>query len=382
MRVTIISKAFVVGAYQRKLEALAALPNIELTAVVPASWREAGYIQELEIAHTQGYQLITAPLACNGSFHLHFYPTLASILRRIRPDVCHVDEEPYNLATYLAVNATRHIGARPLFFTWQNLLHSYPFPFSAMEQANYRNCRAAIAGNTEAADVLRAKGYQGNIALIPQFGIDPHLFEPAREPHKGVFTIGYAGRLVEQKGLMVLLQALVLLDGEWRLEISGSGPLMPKLVSFLQKYTLSDRVVFHQHIPSEEMPDYYRNLDVLVLPSLSTPSWKEQFGRVLIEAMACGVPVIGSNSGEIPNVIGDGGLVTPEGEIEALSEHIERVRDDSALRQDLGQRGRARVLAHYTHECIAVATMRVYEWLASDSSPTPGWGWASEGMKQ
>ena len=71
-------------------------------------------------------------------------------------------------------------------------------------------------------------------------------------------------------------------------------------------------------MPSTEVPAVLRALDVLVLPSLTTPSWKEQFGRVLQEAMACAIPVVGSDSGEIPHVIGDAGLVTPEGDAAAL----------------------------------------------------------------
>lgn len=379
MRVTIISKAFVVGAYQRKLEALASLPNIELTAVVPKSWREPGFSQKLELNAPCGYELVVAPLIFNGSYHLHFYPTLASILHRARPDVCHVDEEPYNLATFLAVQAAKNRGSRTLFFTWQNILHYYPFPFGAMEAANYRSCPAAIAGNAEAASVMRAKGYKGYIALIPQFGVDADLFSPAAKSSNGPFIIGYAGRLVEQKGLMVLLQALPLLDGDWRLELCGTGPLQPKLEEYIHKFNLERQVKFIQHIPSEQMPAFYRGLDVLVLPSLSTPYWKEQFGRVLIEAMACGIPVIGSNSGEIPNVIGDAGLIAPEGDIEALAEQIERLQDDATLRKQLGENGRKRVLAHYTHERIAVDTFNVYTWLASGSSEPPAWRWEGAG---
>jgi glycosyltransferase involved in cell wall biosynthesis len=374
MRITYISKALIVGAYQTKMEAIAAHPGIELTVVVPPSWREGERVQHLEILHTSGYRLITAPLTWNGSFHLHYYPTLGRILRQTQPDICHIDEEPYNLATYLATKAARRLGAKALFFTWQNLLRRYPCPFGAMEQHVYRVSAAAIAGNSEAAQVLRSKGYSGPIATIPQFGVDPELFKPTPKPYDvGSFTIGYAGRLVEQKGLLVLLRALTLLRGDWRLEICGSGPLQQLMQAELDMHGLGSRVTFHQQIPSNRMPEFYNRLNVLVLPSLTRPNWKEQFGRVLIEAMACGIPVLGSSSGEIPNVIGSAGIITPEGDVQELAYQLDQIRNSIDLQNSLGAAGRERMLAHYTQAQIAQATVDVYYSLAEGITETAPW---------
>src|SRR5439155_24845569 len=103
-----------------------------------------------------------------------------------------------------------------------------------------------------------------------------------------------------------------------------------------------------------------QSLDVLVLPSLSQPSWIEQFGRILVEAMACGVAVVGSTCGELPDVIGDGGLTFPEGDIAALASMLERLAGDQGLRAELGKRGRARVLERFTGERVAADTVDVY----------------------
>jgi glycosyltransferase involved in cell wall biosynthesis len=108
------------------------------------------------------------------------------------------------------------------------------------------------------------------------------------------------------------------------------------------------------------MPTYYHQLDALVLPSRTRPNWKEQFGRVLVEAMACGVPVIGSDSGEIPYVIGDAGLIFPEGQIEILRAHLSRLLADPDLRADLTRRGRERVLDRFTQAQVANQTYQVY----------------------
>jgi glycosyltransferase involved in cell wall biosynthesis len=111
------------------------------------------------------------------------------------------------------------------------------------------------------------------------------------------------------------------------------------------------------------MPDRLRGWDVVVLPSLTRPNWKEQFGRILVEAMACAVPVVASGSGEIPNVVGDAGVLVPEGDAGALRAALAALLADPARRQELGRRGRARALERYTHRRIAEATARVYRTL-------------------
>ncbi|HYN90200.1 MAG TPA: glycosyltransferase, partial [Ardenticatenaceae bacterium] len=218
----------------------------------------------------------------------------------------------------------------------------------------------AIAGVHDAALVLRAKGYTGPLSIIPQFGVDPQQFHPVpREPGRPL-TIGYAGRYVEEKGLFVLLDALAGLEGDWRFVARGSGPLAGALAARTAELGLAERVQILPPLPSTEMASFYQAIDLLVLPSLSRPNWKEQFGRVLIEAMACGVPPVGSASGEIPNVIGDAGLIVAEGDPAALRGALAHLMADSAYRQHLGQRGRQRVLAQFTQAQIARRTWDVY----------------------
>ncbi len=116
MRVLMVSKACVVGAYQKKLEELARLPEMDLTVVVPPYWRDERGVTYLERQHTSGYQLVVEPMALNGHFHLHFYPGLGKQLRRVQPDLVHIDEEPYNLATAHALWLARRVrGKEPLF---------------------------------------------------------------------------------------------------------------------------------------------------------------------------------------------------------------------------------------------------------------------------
>jgi glycosyltransferase involved in cell wall biosynthesis len=362
MRVLMVSKACVVGTYQRKLEEIARREDVALTVVVPPSWRDERGELFLERAYTTGYDLVVEPIRFNGYFHIHFYPRLGRRISRLRPDIIHIDEEPYNLTAAQAMWLARRVGARALFFSWQNLNRRYPPPFRWFERYVLRHTDYAIAGNQASAQVWWAKGYRGPVAVIPQFGVDPEVFKPGegkRDPGQG-FVVGYVGRLVPEKGVDLLLEALTSLPGLWRLLVCGGGPQREPLGRLAHKLGIGDRVFFVGQIPSTQMPEFYRRPDVLVLPSRSRPNWQEQFGRVLVEAMACGVPVVGSSCGEIPNVVGDAGLIFQENDVDGLCRHLLHLQQHQEFRRDLGYRGRLRVLERYTQAQVAAQTVRVY----------------------
>ena len=361
MRIALVSKACLVGAYQRKLEELAALPDVDLTAIVPPSWRDERGEIRLEREHVNGYDLIVEPIAFNGSYHTYFFPNVARALGALKPDLVQIDEEPYNYATYHLLRIAHRLKAKTVFFAWQNLNRRYPFPFNLIERAVLNRADAGIAGNHDSAQVWRAKGFAGPIEVIPQFGIDPDIYAPGDgKREQAGFTIGYVGRLVEEKGVDVLLRAAAHLAGDWRIEIVGSGPKQHALRRLSDRLGLSDRVAFRPWLASKQLPAVYRGFDALVLPSRSKRSWKEQFGRTLVEAMACGVPVVGSTCGEIPHVVGDAGLVFPEGDAGALRAQLTRLMRNADLRRDLIARGRERVLQRYTQKQVAAATATVY----------------------
>lgn len=376
-RVLMLSKACIVGIYQRKLEAIARL-GINLLTLVPPSWRDERGETKLERVYTEGYQLQEVPITFNGNFHLHYYPTLGEWIRRFRPHIVHIDEEPYNLASWQALYYARRSGAKSLFFSWQNINRGYPPPFSWGERWLLRNVDYALAGTDSAAQVWREKGYKGQMAVVPQFGTDPELFTPKTnsvgkalrpspsddnqdQTNPSPFTIGYVGRLVEEKGIHLLLQAAARLTGDWRLRLVGSGPYKAELLALAQRLNITNRIDWIEWVSSTGMPAQYHLLDVLVIPSLTRPNWKEQFGRVITEAMSSGVPVIGSNSGAIPDIIGDAGMIVPEGSIESLRDALDNLRCNPDLRLRYANTGRARVLAHFTHQQVAADTVQVYQ---------------------
>jgi glycosyltransferase involved in cell wall biosynthesis len=374
VRILMISKALVTGVYQRKLEELAALTGVELLAIVPPYWYEDRVgVQRFERAYTKGYQLMQHRMLFNGRHHIHFYPGIGKVIRAFRPDILHVDEEPYNFVTLHSATLGRLAGAKVLFFSWQNLYRRYPPPFRIIELTNYRLCAAGVAGNQEAVGVLRRKGYRGPLEVIPQFGVDPEIYTPRSDNDAQHPVIGFAGRLVPEKGADMLIEAVSRMRSRApRLQIIGNGSERSRLEHLATYRGIRDRVTFRGVVAPADMPDALRSLDVLVVPSRTRENWKEQFGRVIVEAMACGVTVIGSNSGEIPNVIGNPELTFPEDNVDALTRMLDQLVAQPELRAELGKHARQRVLDHFTQASVARKYYNLYQ-MMMDSRP-PGSG--------
>ena len=180
------------------------------------------------------------------------------------------------------------------------------------------------------------------------------------------FRIGFAGRLVHEKGIELLVEAARRMNGDVELQVAGTGPLEEAIRS---QAAGDERVRLLGALPSAEMPEFYQGLDVLVLPTLGRRGWTEQFGRAAIEAMACGTSVIVSDAGELPAVVGEAGRMVPAGDREALTEALLELRQDAEMRRRLAAAGRARVLAEFTHARIAEATAAFYREVMDDS----GW---------
>ena len=186
------------------------------------------------------------------------------------------------------------------------------------------------------------------------------------DPTPPKFTIGFVGRLAIEKGIFDLFNAFSALNDDSHLLFVGDGPDRRQLENLAVERGLSNRVIFSGLVPREKLGTYYGRMSVLVLPSRSTPSWKEQFGVVLAEAMVSGIPVIGSSSGAIPEVVGEAGFVFPEGDVASLTEHLRTLRDDAQVRLALAASGRARGMAMYTPQAIASQLIDVFATLRSE----------------
>lgn len=373
MKVLYVSKALVSAAYRDKLGELDRL--VDVAAVVPRRWGAA----EPESSPPGLPEPRRVPAVLHGHNHLHLYPGASHWLDAEAPDLVHIDEEPYSLVTLQLARLCRRRRIPCLFFAWQNLRRRLPPPFPWVRSAVFRAVDGGIAGTDAAAGILRAEGYDGPVAVIPQFGVDPERFRPdpgaARRvrTRQGIppdaFVVGYGGRLVPEKGVDVLVRAFARLPPapsgtEPWLVVLGDGPDADRLTREAYRVGVGGRTRFLGAVASTRVPEVLAALDVVVLPSVGTHSWAEQFGRILAEAMACGVPVVGSRCGEIPEVIGPAGDLVDRGDPQQLAAALERLLLDRNLRARRRAAGRARVLERFTQARVAERTVAFYEELA------------------
>jgi len=349
---------------RERYDALARTGDLDLAVLAPRRW-EAALPRPMEIeedasSRAAAYRLIVANAVLRSHAAFHFYPGLLPLLARLQPDLVDLYEEPYTLIAWLVAWWRNQFSptCRLVFTTCQNIAKRYPPPFCWTERYVLRSADAAMALNREALEVFRAKGYDGPFEVVPT-GIDPASFHRVEagdlRAQLGLTrpTVGYLGRLVEEKGVAVLLEAAAASTADFQLLIVGDGPEKGPLRRLASHLGLDDRIAWAGAAASAEVARYISCMDVLVLPSLSRPNWKEQLGRVLFEAMACDVPVIGSRSGAIPDVVGDAGLLFREADAGELKAAIERLLGDEALRRELARRGRARVEEHFAWPAVA-----------------------------
>ena len=364
MRVLVVSHACAAPINRAKLHALARRPGLNVSLLAPRRWREGGRAYEVAPGEEQGVRLFAGAAAFPGRVGSHFYlGGLGRALREAGPDLVHLEEEPYSLAAGQVLAAASMRRPRPALalFTWENRDHRFGWPYAAIERGALRRADRLIAGGRTARErLLRLGAPEGKIEVLPQFGLDPDLYRPPG-PGEGpeVFTVGFAGRLVRDKGVDLLLEALEGLEGEWRALIVGEGPLRPEAEAFAASKGRG-RVTITGWVAHEAVPALLRRMSALALPSRTTPGWAEQFGHVLIEGMSAGAVPVGSSSGEIPHVIGQEGLVFPEGDASALRAALRRLRDEPGLRERLAGAGRRRVLAEFTWEAMARRTHELY----------------------
>jgi glycosyltransferase involved in cell wall biosynthesis len=355
VKVLTIAHNAVAASNRQRTAALASLPELRVGLLTPRWWNEEG--RRIEVARDAPWRVGRTLATGNGTRHVYLTGLLEAI-RSNQPDVIDLFEEPFSLVALQTLVARDLLAPRAalVLYSAVNVPRHWRQPYRAIEHLVLRRADGAHVPNTDVPPILRSKGMHAPVAVVP-LGVDVDRFANAAPmplldsiPRP---RIGFVGRLEPVKGLPVLLDAFAQLQCNATLVVAGDGPERVRL----------DRLGVHWlgALDFEKVPGLLRALDVLVLPSVTIPPLhREQFGRVLVEAMAAGVPVIGSSSGAIPEVIGDAGLVVPEGDPRALAAAIDQILGDAGLRRRLVERGEQRVATRFTWSVVVEQTCELF----------------------
>ena len=322
--------------------------------VVPHSW-EGDYGDRLIVPtplETLKGSYSPTRVLLPGKVQRHFYLTDPfKWFRRLSPQFLFLEQEAFSISALqwgLAARAARVPFAIQMD---ENLDRRLPIAARAIRSQVLPHVQFVAARSHAAAALATSWGARGDVPLIPHH--IPGWEVPDRQSH-ATFVVGFAGRLVPQKGLATLVDAVRMLKDPVELLVVGDGPRR----RWLESQDLGgSRLRVLRGTSHDDMASAYVQMDALVLPSITTPTWAEQFGRVLVEAMWCGTPVIVSSSGEIPWVIrtSGGGEVFAEGDAADLARIIERYRSESALRLRYAENGRRGAGTLYSVPSVATA---------------------------
>lgn len=374
MRILFIS-GYTHPAHHRKVELLANAPDADILHInQPDCGKTPGWYPSAD--GMRQYRIAIAPirsLGQPGDPHrtIHFPPNLQ--IARFRPHLIHCEHEQESLmaAEVALLRAVLAPRAPLVLYAWQNILRQRRRAVRWLSNSTLRAAQHIMCASAKAAHVLRQQGFAGSTSIMPLFGLDTRFIAPRVEAGRTLrtefglsgVTVGYCGRLVPEKGIDSLIRAFAAAPSVANLLIIGTGPDEPLLRSLARDLDISQRCTFTGAVEYDRIADYLSALDILVLPSRTTPHWKEQYGRVLVEAMACQVAVVGSATGAIPEVIGDAGRLFAEGDTSALTLILEELARQPAQRDLLCARGYQRALECFTVEQLAAQILTIWRGL-------------------
>jgi glycosyltransferase involved in cell wall biosynthesis len=359
------------GSSRLRYWPIAASDRHHFTLVVPAQWCEYGRRFPAEAGEPElDLRILPAHLTAAGpaKWYLHFYRGLGRLFTQLRPNVVHLWEEPWSIVAVQAImlRDALHPEAAIILETDQNILRRLPPPFEQIRRYTLRRTDALIVRTEAALAVARATGYRGP-AVTVEYCVDASVFNAhGRDRARGALgepsglVVGYVGRLVEEKGVAKVISAIARCRSPVTLLLLGDGPQIGDLEAQARALGVARQICFLQPRPREEVAEFMRGLDVLVLLSQTTRTWKEQFGRVIMEAQACGTPVIGSDSGSIPSVVAGGGWIVGEDDVARLSALLDRLSDNPAEIAKKSIEGLAQAGRRFTPQKVAADLCEVY----------------------
>jgi glycosyltransferase involved in cell wall biosynthesis len=374
-RLLTIGHSYVVAQNRRLAHEMARAGAGTWDVTVAAPSRLQGDLRDIELEPFPGEACAVAALdvRLGGYPHLRFYARALRPLLRQSWDIVHCWEEPYVVA---AAQIARHVPATARFVpaTFQNIAKHYPAPVARIERRVMARADAWIAFGETVHETHRDRpGYASKPARVISPGVDVEAFRTDPAARRAIrdrlgwtpleAVVGFTGRFVEEKGIGTLLEAFARSTVPWNLLVVGGGVMQADVDRLRAAHPSRVRIV--TGVRHDDVPAYLNAMDLLCAPSRTTPGWREQFGRMLIEAMACGVPVLASPSGEIPHVMGEAGILVSENDPAAWAREIERLLSDGSLRRDLSARGVERARSKFAWPVVARAHLDFFEELCA-----------------
>lgn len=396
LKLLIISHAYAATENRKKIQALGAIADVvcvtsEISQEEILGQPAAAFDNDDDLT-SRSYRLVRLPRT-GVSITRFMYRGLGKVIQEAeRFDAVIVENEPWSFVRWQAWWHCRRNQPQALFgeFSWENV--ERPGLKGALLSLVYRCAVAShdfmVAGNQAAGRLFQRFGSLADRVLVaPQLGVDIDSHHPMTEREKSALRaenglvgegvwIGYCGRFVEEKGLLELVEAcsnLRRMGLPVNLVLLGAGRLLGR---FEKAKLTADWLHLLPPRPHTGIPSFLQMLDIFVLGSKPVCSggecWEEQFGHVLIEAMACGALTLGANSGAIPEVLGDDSYVFQWGDVAALEQTLSLYVTDLALRDSAATDQRERVCKYYTHAAVAAQWVNfVRSKLASEAGYCP-----------
>lgn len=280
-------------------------------------------------------------------------PTLKRLLAEHRPDVVHIEADPETHLASLVAQLAHKAGVPYSLFSWRSLPAQLGFWAGRRARAVLRGASGVIGGNRLAMELLVNQARDAIATIIPQVGAPLPDARPALT--RETLTIGFAGRLVPERGADFLIGALGQTFGTWRLIVAGTGPEQENLEASVARLGLASRIEWLGGLRREALDQLWSEIDCLVVPSRDTPSWVEYHSPVLLEAMGHGITPVVTRAGCLPDLVGDAGVVVDSEE--RLTETLQQWVVNPAGCRARGLEARQRLLDRYVTNAVAAQTV-------------------------
>jgi glycosyltransferase involved in cell wall biosynthesis len=303
---------------------------------------------------------------------------LGRFLTEFRPDIIQVEGEPWWPLVARSLRMAEKLKIPAVLAASSSVPVSLGFAERLRRNRSIRSARGFIGINRLALELLQRERAGLLSAVIPLHGVSVPVQGRPRGTRRS-FDIGFIGRLVPERGLDLLIRATARLRGDWSLTVVGTGPMQQELEALAEKVGIGSRVRWLGGMPRSWLESVWPTLDCVVLPARTTQRWVEPVGQALLDAMAQGLPVIGTESGVLPEIIGDAGIVVGEDDPDVLGLALERLQTMPDEQARLGTAGRRRVMSEYVDDAIARRTLAFWRQVtgaapseaAAASTPTP-----------